>query len=346
MKFITTASYYGTGSSAITDLLSEYNSVASLPSEFECRIAHDMFGLSDLEYYLVDNYHRHNSSVAIKMFKRLLSLYGDNKYIKMENYPHFLGNDYIDACNSYIEKLAPIVYQGGCHADIYMKSDVFIFLLKIKERIFHMFHSLKITANDDAWLQKKETPYEKACRRELSYITYPRDFFLDATKAFTSAMFASMNQEGKNFLMIDQLVPPTNTMRYCRYFDDIKVIVVDRDPRDLYYLEKFYWKGNVIPTEPHAFVEWYKATRSHKKYEADDKNIILRVQFEDLVLKYDEIKPIIERFVGLSKEDHINPHKFFNPQVSKGNIGKWRVDKSEYNNIRRIESLLPELCLR
>lgn len=346
MKFITTASYYGTGSSAITDLLSEYDRVASLPSDFECRIAHDMFGLSDLEYYLVDNYHRHNTSVAIKMFQRLMGLYGIDKYLKMENYPHYIGPSFYEACELFLKKIAPIGYQGGCHTDIYMKSDLFIFFLKIKERIFHKLHKYKISANDDAWLQKTETPYEKACKKEITYISYPREIFLSAAKEFTRKMFSSLNQEGKEFLMVDQLVPPTNTMRYCRYFDDIKVVVVDRDPRDLYYLEKYFWRGNVIPTNPEAFVEWYKATRSHKQYEKDDKNVVLRIQFEDLVLNYDEEVSKLENFIGLSPENHIAYQKVFNPQISKGNIGKWRNDRVEFDNINKIESLLPELCLK
>ena len=47
MKIITCASYYGSGSSALTDLVSEYDSVKDL-SDFEFRILHDMDGVRDL----------------------------------------------------------------------------------------------------------------------------------------------------------------------------------------------------------------------------------------------------------------------------------------------------------
>lgn len=106
MNFITSTGYYGTGSSAVTDLLSEYSVISSLPSDFECRIAHDMFGIADLEYYLVDNYHRHNSSIAIKMFKRLMDLYGLDKYHKMENYPSYLGPVFKEAVDEYLGELS------------------------------------------------------------------------------------------------------------------------------------------------------------------------------------------------------------------------------------------------
>ena len=123
MKLITTASYYGSGSSAITDLLSEYDNVSSLGSGFECRIAHDMFGISDLEYYLVENYHRHNSCTAINKFLRLMDIYGLDKKIRLENYPAVFGNEFEYAVNKYIGKLTISTYYGGSHIDIYEKSD-------------------------------------------------------------------------------------------------------------------------------------------------------------------------------------------------------------------------------
>ena len=52
MKIISCASYYGSGSSAITDLISEYNSVFSLSTE-EFSFVQDPDGISDLEYNLL-----------------------------------------------------------------------------------------------------------------------------------------------------------------------------------------------------------------------------------------------------------------------------------------------------
>ena len=74
MKFISCASYYGTGSSAITDLISEYGSVFSFTDE-EIRFLHDPDGIDDLYYHIVENPNRHNSGHAIKRFKRLVDFY-------------------------------------------------------------------------------------------------------------------------------------------------------------------------------------------------------------------------------------------------------------------------------
>ena len=69
MRIISCASYYGSGSSAITDFVSEFDSVYSFTDE-EFRFVQDPDGVSDLEYNLVENFNRHNSGHAIKRYKK------------------------------------------------------------------------------------------------------------------------------------------------------------------------------------------------------------------------------------------------------------------------------------
>ena len=76
MRIITCASYYGSGSSAVTDLISESSEVFSL-GEYEYRFLQDPNGISDLEYNIIDNNHRHNTSNSIKEYiKYVKTLYG------------------------------------------------------------------------------------------------------------------------------------------------------------------------------------------------------------------------------------------------------------------------------
>ena len=339
MKIFTTASYYGSGSSAITDLLSEYKGVKALDANFECRIAYDMFGLSDLEYYLVENNHRHNSSTAINGFLRLCDIYGLDKKIRLENYPDYFYN-FKDCVDTYIRELAPIGYKGGSHSDIYMKSNLFVYLLKIKEFVYHKFHKFNTTIDDSTWLTKGTTPYERELRKIDFHITYPIDNFIGATQRFTEKLFSSVNMEGNDCLMIDQLVPASNTMRYLRYFKDLKVVCVDRDPRDIYYNEKKFWKGGIAPSDPPIFVEWYKATRKHRLSEVDDKSKILRIEFEDLIIDYTTMCKKIEDFLGLSSDLHIAPKSRLNPEISLKNIKKWKNDNEESANLHYIKEHL------
>ena len=72
IKFLTCASYYGTGSSAVTDLISEYDGVDNL-TDYEFRFLHDPYGVRDLQYYLIDNPNRHNSGFGLKKFIKYFS---------------------------------------------------------------------------------------------------------------------------------------------------------------------------------------------------------------------------------------------------------------------------------
>ena len=80
-KVITCAGYYGTGSSAITDLLGEFSNVYFV-GDYEFRFVQDPGGIADLEYNIVDNYHRHNSGYALKRFKKNIDFLCKNKFNK------------------------------------------------------------------------------------------------------------------------------------------------------------------------------------------------------------------------------------------------------------------------
>ena len=66
MKKVTCISYHNSGSGAVDDYLREYSGIEFAPSDVECRFLQDPDGISDLEYNLVDNWHRLNSGFALK----------------------------------------------------------------------------------------------------------------------------------------------------------------------------------------------------------------------------------------------------------------------------------------
>jgi hypothetical protein len=80
-RIITCAGYYGTGSSAIIDYLTEFEDCFSM-SNYEFRFLQDPEGISDLEFNLVSNHNRHNSGHALKKYQKLVDYYSGNKIIK------------------------------------------------------------------------------------------------------------------------------------------------------------------------------------------------------------------------------------------------------------------------
>ena len=185
-------------------------------------------------------------------------------------------------------------------------------------------------------------------RNEITYVPYAdKQLFYEKTREYTRKLFDLANVNKKEYVMVDQLVPPSNTQKYLKYFDDLRIVSVDRDPRDLFILEKYLWKGGVIPIENvYDFCKWFKLTRQHIKYEKDDPQKILRIQFEDLIYHYDETLDVIMKFLGLEVSMHISPKSKFIPGQSIKNTQLWKKYPEMRNEIKVIETELADYCYK
>ena len=230
MRIISCASYYGTGSSAITDLISEYENVYSL-TNYEFRFVQDPDGISDLEFQLVENHNRHNAGHALKRYKKLVDFYSGNKFIK--KYELFFQNRWKEISYEYIDNLTDFKYRGWWQYDLLDRGVNYyyrkLFLNKIIQKTI--------------WRNKCERQLN-VLPNEITYCSRPsEDKFLNETRKYITKLFTVANIKNANNLMVDQIVPPSNLQRYVRYFDNIKVFVVERDPRDVYLLEKKNLEG-------------------------------------------------------------------------------------------------------
>lgn len=326
MKVITVASYYGTGSSAVTDYISEFKDVKSL-TDYEFRFAHDPDGLSELEYNLIENFNRHNSGHALKRYKDIVDYYGNHFCVKRYE-PYFNGN-WKKLSYEYINSLVDFSYKGRWQFDFYDKGRWYEFWHKFPERIMHKTF----------WRKKPDK--HVGMNRGVLYASHPTEKeFLEKTRDYTDKLIKSANPENLPYVILDQLVPSTNIERHARYFNNLKVFLVDRDPRDIYLLNKFEWKCGMVPTDVETFIKWFKYTRSPRKTEDFNPDRVMFVKFEDLVYNYEETTSKIAEFIGLSKENHINPKKLFNPSVSIKNTKTW--EKYQTEDIKLIEKELKE----
>lgn len=328
MRFISCASYYGSGSSAITDFVSEFDNVYSFTDE-EFRFIQDPDGVSDLEYNLVENFNRHNSGHAIKRYKKLVDFYSGNIFGR--KYENFFHGNWKKISYEYIDNLTGFTYHGWWQYDLLDKGSFFYFRKRIINKI------LKKTI----WRNQPERTLN-TMKNEITYCAHPsEDKFLNCTKCYIEKLFGSACNDADN-IMVDQIVPPTNLKRYLRYFDDIKVFVVDRDPRDIFVLEKYVWNDGIIPTNVEEFCKWFKYTRSHRLNENNDKNKVCFIQFEDMIYKYDETATKIANWLGFEMSDQTKKMQNFDPKRSIRNTCTWKRFKCDMNEIRFIEKELKE----
>lgn len=330
MRFISCASYYGTGSSAVTDYVSEFDNVFSFTDE-EFRFIQDPDGISDLEFNLVECFNRHNSGHALKRYKRLVDFYNGNVFGK--KYRSFFGDQWKKVSYKYINSLTDFTFPGWWQYDLYDRGNWFYFRKRILNKILH----------ETIWKKKPERTLN-TMRKEITYASHPsEEKFLNCTRDYIESLFRFVTPSKYNTVMVDQLLPPMNLQRYLRYFkNNIKVVVVDRDPRDLFVLEKYVWKDGIIPNDVEIFCKWYHYTRNHRKKESMNTSEVKFIHFEDLIYKYDSETASLRKWLNLDEKDHKYQKKFFDPDKSINNTHVWNRYPQSKEEIRYISQKLPE----
>ena len=328
LKIITVCSYFGTGSSAVTDLISEFDNVKSF-TNFEFRFAHDPDGLADLEYHLIDNFNRHNSGHALKRFKKFVDYY--SAHFMAPRYEAFFHGNWKKKAYEYIDSLTDFSFPGSWQFDYYDKGPAWEFWHKLPNRVLHKLHVLN--EESEFLLNSKE----------ITLASHPTEQkFIECTKNFTDSLFTLANEENKPYLMVDQLLPSSNIEHHMRYFSDIMAVVVDRDPRDLFLLSKYIWKTKIVPTDIDLFCKWFVYARSTRELENWNPEKILFIHFEDLIYDYNNTLNKIMTFLNLSKENHATPRKFFIPEVSIKNTRLWEQNSSYKEEADYIAKKLPQ----
>ena len=328
MKIVTCASYFATGSSAVTDLISEYDGVKSL-TKYEFRFLHDPDGVSELEYNLVENFNRHNSGHALKRYRKLVEYYSDHLLVR--RYEPFFGNHWKELSYRYIDALTDFSYAGYWQYDFYDRGPWFEFWHKLPGRIL----------SRTLWKVFPATRF--ATYHDVTLASHPtEEKFLECTRAYTDALMQAANPENKPFVMMDQILPSSNIKRHMRYLNNTQAVIVDRDPRDVFLLEKYEYNEAPCPKNVEDFCKWFRYCRETKNQECYDDRKVLILQFEDLIYHYEETKQKLIAWVGLKESDHREPFKYLDPRKSIKNTRYWVSHPQYRQEADRIAELLPE----
>lgn len=322
MKKVTCISYHNTGSSAVDDYLREFEGFTYAPSDVECRFLQDPDGISDLEYNLVDNWHRLNSGFAIKRYEKFAKK-------NRRTYQLIFGNSWLDETNRYVENLIDFKFPGYWHADVNEQPFVCWVIYKFR-RAFSKVVPHRYRKTQDFNYFPQLISYHSMCSRAVFYAK---------TQKYTETLCEKMKKADTEYLVLDQCVSTTNIKRYLNYIQDLKVIIVDRDPRDV-YIQGTSAGTHVLPHDPYLFARQYRDMRQTLKEEVKDHRV-LRIQFEDLIYNYECITRKIKEFLGITEEKHKYPRKFFNPDISRKNIRLW-TKKLEYTEQTKV--IEKELC--
>ena len=322
MKKITCVGYHYTGSGVIDDLFRECDNVYQGEYEAEMKLLYEPDGIADLEYHLVENPTRLGSGLAIKRFIAFAER-------SSRQFKKVVGEDWDQLAKSYAENLALIKYHG------YRASDASFFTPS--QKLSLLFWRVVNKFFPKFMRRPKDTNYVPSAITYYSRLN--EDTFLHITTEFIENLCHLANRSNKEYVLLDQFVEASNPSKYLRYVKDMKVIVVDRDPRDL-YLSRVTINDRALPKDPHDFCLYYRSIR--QKQGQTDPDTCLYMKFEDLIYNYEESIDKVLKFIGIDKSHHIHPKRFFDPSVSIKNTRLWQKNDYAVEAMRVIESELSD----
>ena len=333
MNKIAVVGYHATGSGVIDDLLRELDNTSFTAYNAELRILHDPDCISDLEYHIVKDPHRSGSGLAIKRFIN---------YCKTETRmeERIFGDKWMLLVTSYAESLCIHKYKGWMSCETQLLPIRTRLVGKIKKAFFYVLRQKPFSNIFPTSFQRPRW-YNYYPNITTYYANLSENEFLEKTKSFVESLCNIINVDKKEFVVLNQFTSSHNPMRDLRYVDDMKVIIVDRDPRDL-FVHNVIMKDHRLPSDPLKFAKQYRLMR--KRCAEEDPAKVLHVQYEDMIFKYDETVPVIMDFLGIDASHHIKKKTCFKPGVSINGTQLWIYKATKYvNEIQIIEKELPDM---
>ena len=173
-----------------------------------------------------------------------------------------------------------------------------------------------------------------------------KDKFIVETRNYIYKLFNNYaTKYNLRTIVLDQAIPISNHMKSMNYFDSIKLIKVDRDPRDIYVnlIKRKKLIGFELAKDQSVdkYISWHRTLREKSAIDNTNQNI-LTVNFEDLSLDYKSAVSKLSDFIG-DDAIHKNAGKKFDPKLAIKNIGLWKSYKDQ-RSIDKIYEAFPDDC--
>lgn len=317
--YIVIGGYHGSGASAAVDLLSEYKGFYH--NDAEMRLICDPYGIKFLERALIDDWDWISSSGAIIDFLHLAKICsrsggGKNPLARAGlNYAKNINPRFMQITEDYIGKLTEFNYYRDFYYHKFKMSYPMFVINRLRFGI-EIYSKGKIKA---------------ANRSTKNYFARPtREQFYQATREYFDELYREKAaQNNADFILMDLALAPRDGLKIHDYFKKAKMIVVDRDPRDI--LANLLKQGRYVDDwlaekAGHYFSQWQLEMRRNLPEDPD----ILYVRFEDIIFETDKTRKLFSDFLGKPLNEHIYLHKYLKPEVSAKNIGYWKNFYDQY----------------
>ena len=301
MNYILVAGYGWSGSSALVDMLKEYDNCYEADIEF--RLIKDPKGLRDLYDSIITKWDALNVDIALRDFrwfaKHLNARRSKYTLFSGLGYYDFFGPNFINATNQFLSEIVEFDYSSHWFYLDFMCSRVQLLNHRIKRKL-------------------------KTDKSVMEFSAISEENFISASNKYINNIFNSIIDSSKyDSIVLDQAVSAQNCLEEMRFIPNSKLIIGDIYS-DLMKDGNLLGKELQISHDVGKYVQWHRALRKSKERWQDNRNI-LTIHFEDLIQDYDKTEKMIEAFLGLNHSKHTNRMKYFNPDASRKNTGIWKT---------------------
>ena len=330
--------FYGTGSGAVVDLLREYEEMQVVPYK-DINYEHVAFyangGLFDTVSLLTKGNNPFSSDGAIHNFNKAMHRINDYDYLCFGSYKKLFGNEFITLCDKFVNAISTSHKSKNSNHVIKSRFSLIKAIAQLAAKILYKKNFSKYGIK---YIYDSTTLYCAMPTEEELY---------KAAKEFTSGYFALFNKfTDKSVKVFDHAIWASEVDAFQECFgDDLKIIVVDRDPRDVYLSDQYIWSKPPIringephfPTNIDEFISEWKKTIicSYNNPNA------LYIHFEDLIYNYEETVNRIEQFIGIPLH-HTDMGKVLEINKSIENTQLFNVNAEWKSQADQIAKGLPE----
>lgn len=314
--------FYGTGSSAVLDLLKEYRNAHAVP-EIGRAYEHTTFyvsgGLFDLCTLLTHGNAPLQSDYVINNFIDAMRRLNDYNYLWFGSFKALTGNKFMNAVDRFITTIS--THHPGKNYNHCLRTR-FSPIKACMQLAAKFIYGRKFSKYGVGYVWDGKPVY---------YSNPSEDELYEAVQQFTNDFFELFASNNSELDIYDHLIWPQQVDSHARCFDDnFKIIIVDRDPRDVYISDQFIWSKPPLGRggDPHFSKDvntFIKEWRNTVAPTYNNRNA-LRIHFEDLIYNYEKSLASIETFLGLQPKIHIAKGTSFIPEKSINNTQAFRLN--------------------
>jgi len=341
-KIVDVSGYGHSGKSAISEFIADHKGVFAFPTSVEFELFRAPGGLFDLLNSLHTNFGLIRSNEDIERFNRLIYRIGScQNWRKPSSFLVSSGHEYdrlfkgrfIELSEGLIEKLRYFSYSTSWPYKKFTMSKMDLLNFKIRRKLKMISDEQLVSIVDRALIP---------------------DYISD----YIHSLFSLVADNFDTHVLINNGFEPFLASAGTNLIKNSCSIIVHRDPRDIYASllcaesDKFVpdfesysgvdnlKKSIVAAGDIEIFVERYRLL--HANSSSDTDNSVLRIRYEDFVLKHEQTSNIILKHIGFEDVPERKTRKF-NKEESSKNIGLWKNFK-DLEEIRIISDRLQEFC--